>query len=50
MGNECKKILFSYGYGYVWMNEEAGDINMFIRAFKQRIVDCSKQDWHAKIL
>ena len=23
---------------------------MFIRAFKQRIVDCSKQDWHAKLL
>ena len=45
-----KNLLFSYGYGYVWMNEEVGDINMFIRAFKQRIVDCSKQDWHAKLL
>ena len=25
-----KKILFSYGYGYVWMNEEVGDIYIYV--------------------
>ena len=23
---------------------------MFIKAFKQRLIDCSKQEWHAKLL
>ena len=26
------------------MNGEVGDGNMFIKAFKQRLIDCSKQD------
>ena len=46
---KVKHLLFSYGFGFVWLNEEVGDINMFIRTFKQRIVDCAKQEWHAKL-
>ena len=37
---KVKQLLFTYGFG---------DINMFIRTFKQGIVDCAKQEWHAKL-
>ena len=46
---KVKQLLFTYGFGYVWLNEEVGDIDMFIRTFKQRIVDCAKQKWHARL-
>ena len=47
--SNVKKLLFRYGYGFVWVSQEVGDINMFIKQFKQRLTDCMKQNWHASI-
>ena len=47
--SNVKKLLFRYGYGFVWVSQEVGDINSFIKQFKQRLIDCMKQNWHGSI-
>jgi len=34
-----------YGFGFVWVSHHLGDVNSFIREFKQRITDCHIQNW-----
>ena len=41
--------MFQYGFGYVWLSEDVGDIKIFMKTFKQRLVDCSMHDWSAMI-
>ena len=41
-----KEILFRYGFGYVWISQDVGDVDLFMHAFKTRISDCCKQNWH----
>ena len=36
---KVKELLFRYGFGYVWIAQDVGDIDMFLRAFKQRLTD-----------
>ena len=33
--------------GKIWENQGVGDNGKFLREFKQRLVDCWKQEWHA---
>ena len=40
--SKVKDILFKYGFGYVWVNENVGNEVMFFKAFKQRLMDCAK--------
>ena len=35
------ELLFSYGFGYVWITHEVGDENNFLLQFKQRVMDGS---------
>ena len=44
--SEVRNLLFSYGYGYVWIAQDVGDINLFILGFKQRLKDSLHQEWH----
>ena len=44
-----KDLLFRFGFGYVWVSQDVGDINMFIYTFKQRVTDCMTQNWHSDI-
>ena len=44
-----KETLEINGFGDVWLNEGAPNMNGFIRAFKQRLIDCDKQKWHNKL-
>ena len=44
-----KQLLFKYGFGFVWISQNIGDSNIFLTTFKQRLIDCSKQDWYGKI-
>ena len=48
-GSKVKGLLFSYGFGEVWMCQEVGDENAFLSRFKQRVSDISYQDWHSKV-
>ena len=44
-----KDILFSYGFGYVWIAQEIGNKEMFLSNFESRISDILKQKWKAKL-
>ena len=44
-----RKLLYMYGFGYVWFNENVGDENLFFKQFRQRLIDCSVQDWSSKL-
>ena len=48
--SKIRELLFRYGFGYVWLAEDVGDLNLFMKFFKQRLIDCSKQDCYAKIV
>ena len=44
-----KNLLYTYGFGIVWISQEIGDTSNFLKAFKQRLVDCANQNWHESI-
>ena len=44
-----KNILFSFGFGEIWINQGPGDINIFRSTFKQRLKDVSLQEWNATV-
>lgn len=44
-----KSLLFTYGYGYIWIAQDVGNIDVFICNFKRRITDCFVQNWHNDI-
>jgi len=44
-----KDLLFQYGYGYVWISQDVGHINMFVSMFKQCLKDCLSQNWSDKL-
>ena len=44
-----RNVLYMYGYGIVWEAQSVGSVNLFIRQFKQRLVDCYCQEWHTSI-
>ena len=44
-----KLLLESLGFGHVWIEEGVGDINMFLRVFKQRLTDNFIQGWNEHI-
>ena len=43
---KVREILFQYGFGYVWLWQEVGDINTFNMQFKLRLIYCMTQGWH----
>jgi hypothetical protein len=44
-----KSCLCRNGFGNVWMFQEVGNKNAFLRVFKQRLIDCFAQNWQDKI-
>ena len=44
-----KNVLYRYGFGYVWVNQEIGNVDMFTNMFKQRIKYCMYQNWAANV-
>ena len=47
--SKVRELLFRNGFGYVWIVEDVGDQALFMKTFKQRLVDCCKQDWCSAI-
>ena len=48
-GSKVPNLLFTYGFVYIWIAQDVGDIGMFISQCKQRFIDCMTQRWHADI-
>ena len=44
-----KNLLYSYGFGFVWLNQTVGDIWSVLHHFKQRLIDCKLQNWRHQI-
>ena len=42
-------LLFTYGFGSVWMQQGVGDKVSFLNEFFVRLRDCHCQDWHRSI-
>ncbi len=42
-------LLNMYGFGIIWLNQDMGDVSQFLYAFKQRLIDCDKQNISGKI-
>ncbi|MEW8545659.1 MAG: reverse transcriptase family protein [Candidatus Thiodiazotropha sp.] len=46
---KVKELLYLHGFGYVWFYENVGDEKIFIKTFRQRLIDSSIQDWSSKL-
>ena len=44
-----KHLLSRYGFGYAFFNQGVGDIDVFLRIFKQRVKDNYLQEWHSNV-
>ena len=42
-------LLYEYGFGFVWISQDAGQPNLFIKYFTERIKDFSRQNWYEKV-
>ena len=47
--SRIKQLLFQYGYGYAWLNQQIEDKNIFIKLFKTTLIDCDTQLWKANL-
>ena len=47
--SHIKKLLFRYGFGTVWIEQQVGNPTYFLNLFSQRIRDCYQQEWHYEI-
>ena len=44
-----KQLLFSNGFGHVWIGQEVGDEALFLREFTLRLQDIARQNWRADL-
>ena len=46
---KVKSLLLSYGFGHVWFQQGVGNIDLFLREFRQRLEDTARQTCLASI-
>ena len=44
-----KQLLFSNGFGHVWISQEVGGEALFLREFILRLQDIARQNWRADL-
>ena len=47
--SKVRMILCDTGFNVVWLQQSVGNVKMFLRAFKQRLVDLFIQEWDGSI-
>ena len=47
--SKVRLTLFRFGFRCVWQNNGVQAINVFVRCFKQRLIDNRWQDWNSRI-
>ena len=48
--HNVQQLLSMYGFTYAFENPQNLDVKMFLRQFKQRLIDCFQQKWNADLL
>ena len=46
---DVKNMLYRFGFGIVWLSQGAGNVELFLCMFKQRVSDISRQEWTSNI-
>ena len=46
---KIRALLYKYGFGFIWISQDVGDVNAFIRMFKHRVINYSTLDWQTAI-
>jgi len=46
---KIRTLLYKYGFSFIWISQDVGDTNAFIRMFKHRVVNCCTLDWQAAL-
>ena len=44
-----KSLIFRYGFGFVWISQDVGNVDLFVYNFRQRVIDCVTQNLHNDI-
>ena len=44
-----KRLLYSSGFGEVWLAQGVADESLFVQLFQNRLHDMYKQDWHSRL-
>ena len=47
--SEVKALLYKYGFGYIWENQNVENVQSFLCEFEQRVKDCNWQNWNESI-
>ena len=48
--DKVRNTLYYHGFGIVWENQGVGNIEVFIKLFRQRLIDCAGQNWNGSII
>jgi len=44
---KIRTIWYKYGISFIWIRQDVGNVNAFIRMFKHRVVNYCTVDWQA---
>ena len=44
-----RDLLYRFGFEFVWLSQDVGNVAVFLQKFRQRVIDCSAQDWHEQV-
>lgn len=47
--SQVRSMLSSCGFYFVWLQQGVGNINSFLKEFKNRLQDIYRQEWHSSI-
>ena len=47
--SHIRNMLYTYGFGHVWLFRNVGSVSQFCNVFRVRLYDNFKQNWHYKL-
>ena len=49
LASNVRDLLYRFGFGFVCLSQDVGNVAVFLQEFRQRVIDCSAQDWHEQV-
>ena len=47
--SNVRDLLYRFGFGFVWLSQDVRNVTVFLQELRQRVIDCSAQDWHEQV-